>query len=139
MTLSRLNHVALMEHHQDHHNTISHSIVSKFYMQISVPDSRLNNYEGRISLRLSAQNLIRGKVRQIPPSEKLTFGIKNEKRETYIRLFVCVRNGVVQSELKIVRSVFSADNFRPYLTSFQGNSFTDYINAVFVDVSSGFV
>nr|XP_023020805.1 receptor-type tyrosine-protein phosphatase U-like [Leptinotarsa decemlineata] len=26
------------------------------------------------------------------------------------------------------------DNFRPYLTSFQGNSFTDYINAVFVDV-----
>lgn len=28
-----------------------------------------------------------------------------------------------------------ADNFRPYLTSFQGNSFTDYINAVFVDVS----
>lgn len=30
---------------------------------------------------------------------------------------------------------FSADNFRPYLTSFQGNAFTDYINAVFVDVS----
>lgn len=29
----------------------------------------------------------------------------------------------------------SADNFRPYLTSFQGNAFTDYINAVFVDVS----
>lgn len=28
-----------------------------------------------------------------------------------------------------------ADNFRPYLTSFQGNSYTDYINAVFVDVS----
>ena len=28
-----------------------------------------------------------------------------------------------------------ADNFRPYLTSFQGNAFTDYINAVFVDVS----
>lgn len=26
------------------------------------------------------------------------------------------------------------DNFRPYLTSFQGNAFTDYINAVFVDV-----
>ncbi|XP_055320351.1 receptor-type tyrosine-protein phosphatase U isoform X2 [Sitodiplosis mosellana] len=25
------------------------------------------------------------------------------------------------------------DNFRPYLTSFQGNAFTDYINAVFVD------
>ncbi|XP_046662944.1 receptor-type tyrosine-protein phosphatase kappa-like [Homalodisca vitripennis] len=25
------------------------------------------------------------------------------------------------------------DNFRPYLTSFQGNTFTDYINAVFVD------
>ncbi|CAH0551471.1 unnamed protein product [Brassicogethes aeneus] len=25
------------------------------------------------------------------------------------------------------------DNFRPYLTSFQGNSYTDYINAVFVD------
>lgn len=31
--------------------------------------------------------------------------------------------------------VVSADNFRPYLTSFQGNAFTDYINAVFVDVS----
>ena len=29
----------------------------------------------------------------------------------------------------------SADNFRPYLTSFQGNTATDYINAVFVDVS----
>ncbi|KAH1006364.1 hypothetical protein HUJ05_007105 [Dendroctonus ponderosae] len=27
----------------------------------------------------------------------------------------------------------STDNFRPYLTSFQGNNFTDYINAVFVD------
>lgn len=27
----------------------------------------------------------------------------------------------------------SADNFRPYLTSFQGNAFTDYINAVLVD------
>ncbi|XP_058987366.1 receptor-type tyrosine-protein phosphatase kappa-like [Musca domestica] len=25
------------------------------------------------------------------------------------------------------------DNFRPYLTSFQGNAFTDYINAVYVD------
>ncbi|XP_063932951.1 receptor-type tyrosine-protein phosphatase kappa isoform X1 [Zophobas morio] len=25
------------------------------------------------------------------------------------------------------------DNFRPYLTSFQGNNYTDYINAVFVD------
>ncbi|KAK0094149.1 hypothetical protein PV326_011718 [Microctonus aethiopoides] len=30
--------------------------------------------------------------------------------------------------------VVPPDNFRPYLTSFQGNSFTDYINAVFVDV-----
>ncbi|XP_044265223.1 receptor-type tyrosine-protein phosphatase kappa [Tribolium madens] len=26
-----------------------------------------------------------------------------------------------------------SDNFRPYLTSFQGNNYTDYINAVFVD------
>ena len=32
--------------------------------------------------------------------------------------------------------LISADNFRPYLTSFQGNAFTDYINAVFVDVSA---
>jgi protein tyrosine phosphatase len=32
-----------------------------------------------------------------------------------------------------------ADNFRPYLTSFQGNAFTDYINAVFVDVSFVFL
>lgn len=32
--------------------------------------------------------------------------------------------------------LFPADNFRPYLTSFQGNTHTDYINAVFVDVSS---
>jgi hypothetical protein len=31
--------------------------------------------------------------------------------------------------------LYAADNFRPYLTSFQGNAFTDYINAVFVDVS----
>lgn len=31
-----------------------------------------------------------------------------------------------------------ADNFRPYLTSFQGNAFTDYINAVFVDVNIWF-
>ncbi|CAD6227442.1 GSCOCG00001126001-RA-CDS, partial [Cotesia congregata] len=31
--------------------------------------------------------------------------------------------------------VVPPDNFRPYLTSFQGNSFTDYINAVFVDTS----
>ena len=30
-----------------------------------------------------------------------------------------------------------ADNFRPYITSFQGNNCTDYINAVFVDVSIG--
>ncbi|CAB3364623.1 Hypothetical predicted protein [Cloeon dipterum] len=29
--------------------------------------------------------------------------------------------------------IIPPDNFRPYLTSFQGNSFTDYINAVFVD------
>ncbi|GBP89864.1 Receptor-type tyrosine-protein phosphatase kappa [Eumeta japonica] len=29
--------------------------------------------------------------------------------------------------------VVPPDNFRPYLTSFQGNNFTDYINAVFVD------
>ena len=36
------------------------------------------------------------------------------------------------------RFVWLADNFRPYLTSFQGNSFTDYINAVFVDVSELF-
>lgn len=33
----------------------------------------------------------------------------------------------------------TADNFRPYLTSFQGNAFTDYINAVFVDVSVAFI
>ena len=31
--------------------------------------------------------------------------------------------------------LLSADNFRPYITSFQGNNCTDYINAVFVDVS----
>ncbi|XP_065569831.1 receptor-type tyrosine-protein phosphatase kappa-like isoform X2 [Artemia franciscana] len=29
--------------------------------------------------------------------------------------------------------VVPPDNFRPYLSSFQGNNFTDYINAVFVD------
>ena len=33
----------------------------------------------------------------------------------------------------------SADNYRPYLTSFQGNMCTDYINAVFVDVSTIFL
>ena len=31
---------------------------------------------------------------------------------------------------------FVADNFRPYLTSFQSNDNTDFINAVFVDVSA---
>lgn len=31
--------------------------------------------------------------------------------------------------------ILLADNFRPYLTSFQSNDNTDYINAVFVDVS----
>jgi len=36
---------------------------------------------------------------------------------------------------KSISTFVTADNFRPYLTSFQGNSFTDYINAVFVDVS----
>lgn len=35
----------------------------------------------------------------------------------------------------MIMDFFAADNFRPYLTSFQGNNFTDYINAVFVDVS----
>ncbi|CAL8108511.1 unnamed protein product [Orchesella dallaii] len=29
--------------------------------------------------------------------------------------------------------IIPPDNFRPYLVSFQGNTFTDYINAVFVD------
>lgn len=33
----------------------------------------------------------------------------------------------------------SADNFRPYLTTFQSNDNTDYINAVFVDVSGSLV
>lgn len=38
-------------------------------------------------------------------------------------------------QLKVfVFSSISADDFRPYLSSFQGNAFTDYINAVFVDV-----
>ena len=32
-----------------------------------------------------------------------------------------------------MRFLLSADNFRPYITSFQGNNCTDYINAVFVD------
>ena len=35
-----------------------------------------------------------------------------------------------------LRMFFLADNFRPYITSFQGNNCTDYINAVFVDVSN---
>jgi protein tyrosine phosphatase len=33
----------------------------------------------------------------------------------------------------MIFSLPPADNFRPYLNSFQGNTFTDYINAVFVD------
>lgn len=33
----------------------------------------------------------------------------------------------------MIFSLSPADNFRPYLNSFQGNTFTDYINAVFVD------
>lgn len=35
--------------------------------------------------------------------------------------------------------LLAADNFRPYLTSFQGSSFTDYINCVFVDVSTNYL
>jgi protein tyrosine phosphatase len=35
--------------------------------------------------------------------------------------------------LTVAYRIFSADNFRPYITSFQGNNCTDYINAVFVD------
>lgn len=37
--------------------------------------------------------------------------------------------------LKWMSYFLTADNFRPYITSFQGNNCTDYINAVFVDVS----
>lgn len=33
-------------------------------------------------------------------------------------------------------SIVPPDSFRPYLTSFQSNNQTDYINAVFVDVST---
>lgn len=35
-------------------------------------------------------------------------------------------------------SIVPPDSFRPYLTSFQSNNQTDYINAVFVDVSTLF-
>lgn len=41
----------------------------------------------------------------------------------------------MKSDKKTKFQSLAADNFRPYLTSFQGNSFTDYINAVFVDVT----
>lgn len=44
-------------------------------------------------------------------------------------------NSCFPSRRRIKSISVTADNFRPYLTSFQGNSFTDYINAVFVDVS----
>lgn len=37
--------------------------------------------------------------------------------------------------LILIFLIITADNFRPYLTSFQSNDNTDYINAVFVDVS----
>jgi hypothetical protein len=43
-------------------------------------------------------------------------------------------NYCVNYLFKLCICLISADNFRPYLTSFQGNAFTDYINAVFVDV-----
>ena len=37
------------------------------------------------------------------------------------------------SLLLLILFLSPADNFRPYITSFQGNNCTDYINAVFVD------
>lgn len=56
------------------------------------------------------------------------YNIRKQHRIIFIKTYVFCR----------LRRFFSplADNFRPYLTSFQGNTFTDYINAVFVDVST---
>lgn len=39
-----------------------------------------------------------------------------------------------RTPILILFFLISADNFRPYLSSFQSNDSTDYINAVFVDV-----
>lgn len=66
-------------------------------------------------------------------------GHRGDNREKN-RDVLCVPRKLLQRAIKLSShpshpfSLFiSADNFRPYLTSFQGNAFTDYINAVFVD------
>lgn len=64
----------------------------------------------------------------------LYFRVIHEKRNMKLMLTILIDDWIV-SLLTTKLSLISADNFRPYLTSFQGNAFTDYINAVFVDVS----
>jgi protein tyrosine phosphatase len=60
-------------------------------------------------------------------------------RKGYIHTRELIVNSCIAQYFSLHVLCFSspslADNFRPYLTSFQGNAFTDYINAVFVDVS----
>lgn len=61
------------------------------------------------------------------PQSSLSYHIMNSWIVQYFSLHVhCFSSLSSRSHV--------ADNFRPYLTSFQGNAFTDYINAVFVDV-----
>lgn len=63
--------------------------------------------------------------------------IQNIHKQTIVSLFSFFARFLFCCSVAGYSSVFHsiADNFRPYLTSFQGNAFTDYINAVFVDVS----
>ena len=67
------------------------------------------------------------------------FGAKSSLRKGFGRFAVrahCLSSFTAMTRELIADVIlFSADNFRPYITSFQGNNCTDYINAVFVDVS----
>lgn len=59
----------------------------------------------------------------------------NTKHKLYRVLYIIKYTNNYEVHRSVICDV-AADNSRPYLTSFQGNAFTDYINAVFVDVSS---
>ena len=61
---------------------------------------------------------------------------KTRQRTTFIMILNLRKRKCLINEFLFF--LISADNFRPYITSFQGNNCTDYINAVFVDVSWSF-
>ena len=62
-------------------------------------------------------------------------GHRADNRDKNRNVLIVPRECPVVSSIQYNVILFLADNFRPYITSFQGNNCTDYINAVFVDVS----